>query len=69
MLQLKGRRTVVKLLLDRGADVNAKTATGITPLIAAASVGDADIVKLLLEKGTDVSVERSSRAAPRWIWL
>jgi hypothetical protein len=42
----------VKLLVGRGADVNAHAATGITPLMAAAQYPhNASVVRLLLEKG------------------
>ena len=42
----------VKLLVGRGADVNAHAATGITPLIAAAQYpGNVAVVRLLLQKG------------------
>jgi ankyrin repeat protein len=44
-----------KLLLMKGADVNAKTIDGGTPLYAAALLpGGAKVVKLLLEVGADV---------------
>src|SRR5204862_1955628 len=42
----------VKLLLDRGADVNARTATGITPLMVAARYrGNTEVVRLMLKRG------------------
>lgn len=41
----------VKLALDNGADVSAKTPTGWTPVMVAALAGHADIVSLLAEKG------------------
>lgn len=43
----------VRLLLDRGADIEARNRSGHTPLIAAAGVNDADAVLLLLEAGAD----------------
>jgi ankyrin repeat protein len=46
---------MVKLLLDKGADVNAETA-GFTALSFASSVGRTEIVKLLLDKGANVNV-------------
>ncbi|OPY76034.1 MAG: Ankyrin repeat protein [Syntrophorhabdus sp. PtaU1.Bin058] len=49
---------MVKLLLDKGADVNAKWATeGITALIFASQEGHTDVVKLLLDKGADVNAK------------
>jgi ankyrin repeat protein len=42
----------VKLLVERGADVNARAATGITPLMAAAQYsGNVEVIRLLLKKG------------------
>jgi ankyrin repeat protein len=46
----RGHTDVVKALLAKGADVNAKSSDGETALIAA-SVGDhAEIVKMLLAR-------------------
>jgi len=47
----EGRTETVNLLLDRGADVNAKTENGETPLIAATNKGHTDIVQLLSTGG------------------
>jgi len=45
---------VVRLLLDKGADVNAKADSGWTALMGAAWKGHLGVVKLLLEKGAKV---------------
>jgi ankyrin repeat protein len=46
---------VVKLLLEKGADVESNdTRNGRTPLSWAAGSGHEAVVKLLLEKGADV---------------
>lgn len=50
-----GSTEAVKLLIDRGADVNAANALGVTPLIAAAT--DEAKVKLLLAAGADVKAQ------------
>ena len=49
-----GHEAVVKLLLEKGADVESKSSNGRTPLSWAAENGHEAVVKLLLEKGADV---------------
>ncbi len=49
-----GRTEIAKLLIDRGADVNALTKSGNAPLLEAAEEGHEDTVKLLIEEGADV---------------
>ncbi len=45
----------VELLVDRGANVNARSALGNTPLIAAAAVADnLGVIKRLLDRGADL---------------
>jgi len=46
---------VVKLLLDKGADLNSKNNDGHTALIAAAKYGRDSVVKLLLGKGANIT--------------
>ena len=49
------------VLLDKGADVNAKRGdSGQTPLMLATLRGEADTVKILLEKGADVNIRGNS---------
>jgi ankyrin repeat protein len=57
----------VKLLLARGADVNARAATGVTALMVAARYrGNVEVVRLLLAKGARPLAEAEVRndAAP-----
>jgi uncharacterized protein len=44
------------LLLERGADVNARQQLGYTPLMGAAAAGRQDLVDLLLDHGADRSL-------------
>jgi ankyrin repeat protein len=49
----------VKLLVERGADVNARAATGLTAtMVAARYRGNAEVVRFLLKNGARASAER-----------
>jgi ankyrin repeat protein len=49
--------SVVRLLLEHGADINAQNQIGRTPLHWASIKGALEVVRLLLEHGSDVEVE------------
>ena len=51
----------VALLVERGADVNARQQVGYTPLMGAASAGREDIADLLLRHGADPSLVSEDR--------
>ena len=58
---------LVALLIERGADVNAKSAVGMTPLMMAASVGHVEAIDLLLARGADAKLaDAKSRTALDW---
>jgi ankyrin repeat protein len=60
-------RTVVEtvtLLLEAGAEVNARSRGGLTPLFTAAANGDLEVVCLLLERGADPSIAGYGNAGP-----
>jgi len=42
---------VVKLLVDKGAELDSKSNNGRTPLLLAAGEGHEAVVKLLIERG------------------
>lgn len=55
----KGNLDIVKLLLEKGANVNAPAADGTTPLMAVAGSGSVygvEISEMLLKKGADATV-------------
>ena len=54
----RGNLTVVRLLLEAGADVNAAKADGATALMVAAFNGHSEVVRLLLEAGADKNAAR-----------
>ena len=51
-----GNADAVTMLLESGADPNARQQVGYTPLMGAASAGRADLVDLLLRRGADASL-------------
>lgn len=53
----RGHVQAAKLLLDRGATVDAADGEGVTPLVLAAYRGHTDVVKLLLERGAFVNAQ------------
>jgi hypothetical protein len=52
--ELPGTGAIAKALIDAGAPVNGRPGDKDTPLISAASVGDADVVRALIEAGADL---------------
>ena len=48
-----GDQFIVRLLLERGENVNAKNLSGWTPLMQAAFVGHVRIAQMLFESGAD----------------
>ena len=55
----------MRLLLERGANVNAKDPAGMTPLLFAAMNGNTRLVELLLARGADVNAVSSAEAHGR----
>jgi hypothetical protein len=51
--------SVVRLLLERGADINVQNQIGWTPLHLASINGALEVVRLLLEHGADVEAKRN----------
>ena len=52
--ELPGTGAVAKALIDAGAPVNGRPGVRETPLITAASYGDADVARVLIKAGADI---------------
>ncbi|KAK8783496.1 hypothetical protein V5799_010140 [Amblyomma americanum] len=65
----RGHLEVVKLLLDRGADPEAKDAEGQTPLHYAASCGHQQVAELLLKRGARRDVKDADGQTPAQVAL
>ena len=61
---LRGDVEAALILLDAGADPNARTSDRSTALHSAAFLGRADVVRLLLDHGADVHVRQTAGATP-----
>jgi ankyrin repeat protein len=55
---------LVKLLIDRGADVKAKSDLGSTPLHSAAERGNLEIAEILIAHGADVNAKINGGTTP-----
>ncbi len=55
---------IAKILLDNGADVNARQTLGVTPLHSAAHQGDSQMVKLLVRYKADLKAEMENGKRP-----
>ena len=66
-LAIKNKQApIVRKLMDvEGADLNATTARGFTPMMVAAWKGDIDVVQKLITKGADV---KAKDTAGRNVW-
>ena len=56
--------SVLRLLLEHGADINVRNHRGRTPLYLASSSGMQDVVRLLLEQGADVDAKSNDGITP-----
>jgi len=64
----KGDVAQVRTLLQRGADVNAKSPYGSTGLFFAADRGNVEMVKLLIDHGADVNTKDTFYGATALVW-
>ncbi len=64
----KGDTATVQALLDKGADVNAKSIEGTTPLMKAAREGHMETVQALINKGADVNIKNECCDDTALLW-
>ena len=60
----KGHIEIVKLLIDNGAELEARMTDGTTPLHLASLHNQLPVVELLLAKGVNINVEKESGRTP-----
>jgi len=60
----KGHLEVVRLLMDRGADLEKADNTGCTPLLIACGRGHLEVARLLLDRGADTEKADSNGETP-----
>ncbi len=55
-----GHKDIVELLLEKGADINAKDRSGWTPLMEVAMSGPFEMLEFLLERGADFDAKSNN---------
>ncbi|KAH8780344.1 ankyrin repeat-containing domain protein, partial [Hyaloscypha finlandica] len=61
---VSGHVNVIKLLLEKGANVDTADEGGQTPLHQASMIRHIDVIKLLLDKGANVNAVNGARQTP-----
>src|SRR3990167_7123626 len=61
-----GHKSIVEMLIDKGANINHAKNNGVTPLFIAAENGHKDIVKMLIDNGADINQAKNG-ATPLYI--
>ena len=59
-----GHETVVRALIEAGADVNKVKDNGLTPLYVGAHNGHETVVRALIDLGADINKARDNAATP-----
>ena len=61
---LNGYKLISGLLIEKGANINARTKNGATPVYAAASSGRREILELLIARGADLNAKDEQGVSP-----
>jgi ankyrin repeat protein len=56
----ENRMKIVQILLEYGADVNARAGNGESPIFAAVTLNNLSLTKLLISQGADVNIKNES---------
>jgi ankyrin repeat protein len=56
--------TLISHVIDRGANINAKSIEGITPLYVSATYGYCETLKILIESGADINIQNNNGDTP-----
>jgi ankyrin repeat protein len=63
----KGHKDIVALLIEKGADIEAASDVGSTPLYIAAQKGNVEVVEYLLRHGANVEAKFKNYYTPLYI--
>lgn len=59
-----GHEGVVRLLIDRGANINIRNVDGLTPLHAVVETGHEEIARLLIDRGANINTVNNFGTTP-----
>ena len=65
---MAGDPTVIRRLLEAGADANERLPNGESALMMAARTGNAEALELLIERGADVNAAEKLRGTTPLMW-
>jgi len=66
-IHLASEKSVVKYLVEHGADVNQVNRNGNTPLLVSSENGHLQVVQYLIEHGADVNRGNNNGVTPLWM--
>eukprot|EP00730_Choanoeca_flexa_P011139 TRINITY_DN23866_c0_g1_i1.p1 TRINITY_DN23866_c0_g1~~TRINITY_DN23866_c0_g1_i1.p1 ORF type:complete len:193 (+),score=31.86 TRINITY_DN23866_c0_g1_i1:102-680(+) len=61
---LQGRTNAINVLLDHGADVDARERYGVSSLMYAAMKGHVDAIRLLVQRGAEINAKNHNKWTP-----
>ncbi len=64
LMAIEGNKEFISLLIQNGADVNAKAIDGHTPLYDAVETNNIESIQILLDNGADISISDKAERTP-----